>query len=208
MINIYLLRHAQTEYNAHMQKIGGRSNHIPLSELGERQAEKAGEWFGRSGLFFNCIFCSSANRAKITLGAVLDSNHLTDNDIYYTDSLNEVSRGDWEGLTRSEYFTPAVLAEMVEQAPNYRTPNGESHKDGELRMIKFITDNILDRYDDGNFLIVGHGLSFKCLLQGILGINPKNTHKIAIDNVSLTSIGYDKREGWFLNFQNRDIISR
>lgn len=38
MLSTYLLRHAETDYNAHAQFIGGRSNQIPLSTKGEEQA--------------------------------------------------------------------------------------------------------------------------------------------------------------------------
>ena len=37
MLSIHLLRHAETDYNAHAQFIGGRSNHIPLSTKGENK---------------------------------------------------------------------------------------------------------------------------------------------------------------------------
>lgn len=45
MFSIYLLRHAETDYNAHNLIIGGRSNHLMLTEKGKAQAAGAGQFF-------------------------------------------------------------------------------------------------------------------------------------------------------------------
>lgn len=67
MLSIYFLRHAETDYNAHAQFIGGRSNHIPLSTKGEKQALAAGKALRSFNIQFNKVYCSIANRTRQTL---------------------------------------------------------------------------------------------------------------------------------------------
>ena len=67
MLSIYLLRHAETDYNAHAQFISGRSNHIPLSTKGEKQALEIGKVLKDSDILFDKVFCSIANRTRQTL---------------------------------------------------------------------------------------------------------------------------------------------
>lgn len=206
MIEITLLRHAETEYNAHQRYVGGRSNHISLSELGQCQAKSNALHFKSHNYHFTKIFCSSAVRAQQTLAYITDIDPTSDHKPTFHDELNEVHQGDWEGGDRDCLLTPEVLKSVVDEAPHWRAPNGESHYEAELRMISFIQKNILDRYSEGKFLIVGHGLAFKCLLQGILGLDPKMTYKLGIDNISQTELRYDKNRGWFLDSLNKQIF--
>ncbi len=202
MITIYFVRHAQTEYNKRQDTIGGRSNHIDLSEEGYEQAANRGLWFAGSGLFFDKVFCSSALRARLTLGAITDACKITDSKILYTDELNEVDQGDWQGQPRAEILTPEKLAQIVAESPYFRPPNGETHKEAEERMVNFVQENIIDKYSEGTFLLVGHGLSFKCFLQGIMGIDPKMTYKIGCSNTSISRLRYDPKRGWLIDYIN------
>lgn len=204
MIEILLLRHAETEYNAHQKYIGGRSNHIPLSVLGQEQAIDNAMQFKTAKYCFDQVFCSSAIRAQQTLSAITDVMPLMECEITFHDELNEVCQGDWEGQPIKECLTPENLKLIVDQAPHWKAPNGESHHEAEVRMMTFIQHNILDKYSDGKFLIVGHGLAFKCLLQGILGLDPKRTFALGIGNVSKTKLRYDVGRGWFLDYMNRE----
>lgn len=205
MVVIYFLRHAQTDYNANAVRIGGRSNAIELSKMGHEQARLRGEWFANWGEQFDAVFCSSAVRAKQTLAHITERVEITKSEVFYTDQLNETGQGEWEGKYRSEVITPKVMEQIIAESPHFRAPGGESHKEAEERMYQFVKEHILDSYDSGRFLLVGHGLSFKCLLQGILGLNPKMTYYIGIDNASLTRLRYDKEKGWRLDYLNRII---
>lgn len=206
MIFIFLLRHAETDYNAHAQFIGGRSNHIPLSTKGEEQALEIGKRLKYSNIQFGQVFCSIANRTRQTLDLILSQAKITNNPIIYSEELQELSQGDWEGKPRSEIYTLEQLAEINSNQWLFTPPNGESQKEVEERMLAFISSEILDRHTEGNFLIVGHGIAFKCLLRGILGISSQMAYKLSIDNTSLTKLSYDKEKGWFVNYLNQTLI--
>ena len=73
-------------------------------------------------------------------------------------------------------------------------------------MTDFIKGEILDRYKDGVFLIVGHGVAFKCFIRGVLGSDARMTHKLGMDNLSMTRLTYSDRDGWSLDWMNRPLI--
>lgn len=205
MLSIYLLRHAETEYNANNQFIGGRSNHLELSIKGGKQAEEIGKLLNQSDIQFDKIFCSIANRTRQTLDIILSQGNITSNPITYSEEIQELSQGDWEGKLRSEIYTTERLAEINSNQWLFKAPNGESQKEVEERMMSFIENNIISQYSEGNFLIVGHGMAFKCLLRGILDISSKMAYKLLIDNVSTTKLRYDSNNGWYLDYLNRTI---
>lgn len=205
MLTLFLLRHAETDYNAHAQFIGGRSNHISLSTKGEKQALEIGKVLNESNIQFEKVYCSIANRTCQTLDLILSQANITNNPIIYSEELQELSQGDWEGKLRSEIYTPEQLAEINSNQWLFTPPNGESQKEVEERMLAFISSEILSKYTEGNFLIVGHGIAFKCLLRGILDISSQMAYKLSIDNVSLTKLSYDKEKGWFVNYMNQTL---
>lgn len=203
MLTLYLLRHAETDYNAHAQFIGGRSNHIPLSTKGRKQALEVGKLLKDSNIQFDKVFCSIANRTRETFDIISSQAKIIDNAIVYAEELQELSQGDWEGKLRSEIYTPKQLEEINSNQWLFKAPGGESQKEVEERLLNFISSKILEKYTDGNFLIVGHGIAFKCLLRGILGISSQMAYKLSIDNTSLTKLSYDQDKGWHLNYLNK-----
>ncbi|MDH6303989.1 broad specificity phosphatase PhoE [Parabacteroides sp. PF5-5] len=203
MLSIYLLRHAETEYNAHNQFIGGRSNHLALSNKGREEAKEIGKRWRDSSVQFDKIFCSIANRAQETLETILSQSNITDNPVVYSTEIQELSQGDWEGKPRSDIYTVEQLAEINANQWLFKPPNGESQKEVEERMLAFLSSEILEKYTEGNFLIVGHGVAFKCLLRNILGISSQMAYKLMIENVSLTKLRYDDTSGWHIDYINR-----
>lgn len=203
MLSIYLLRHAETDYNAHAQFIGGRSNHISLSTKGKQQALGIGKVLKDLDIQFDKVYCSIANRTRQTLDLIVSQTQITNNLISYSEELQELSQGNWEGKLRSEIYTPGQLAEINSNQWLFTPPNGESQKEVEERILGFISSEILDHHTEGNFLIIGHGIAFKCLLRGILDISSQMAYKLSIDNTSLTKLSYDKEKGWHLNYLNK-----
>ncbi|MDL2209012.1 histidine phosphatase family protein [Parabacteroides sp. OttesenSCG-928-J18] len=203
MLSIYLLRHAETEYNAHNQFIGGRSNYLALSNKGREAAEEIGKRWCASDVQFDKVFCSIANRTRETLEIILSQSSITDSPIVYSAELQELSQGDWEGKPRADIYTVEQLAEINANQWLFKPPNGESQKEVEERMLAFLSSEILDKFTDGNFLIVGHGVAFKCLLRNILGISSQMGYKLMIENVSLTKLRYDDANGWHVDYINR-----
>ncbi len=198
MKEIYLIRHAETAYNRVNDKIGGRSSHLHITEKGQEQAPKLRKWLNKNNLIFDQMFCSTSVRAKETMSFLTDDT----NSVIYSAELEELSQGDWEGLPRKEIHTEKRLAEINSNNYRFKAPNGESQEEVELRMYNFITKNILSQKQAGKYAIVTHGMSMKCLLRKISNSNPAMTHKIGIDNTSVTKLKYTEK-GWELCYLNR-----
>lgn len=169
---------------------------MELSIKGKIQAKEIGELLNQSDIQFDKVFCSIANRTRQTLDIILSQANITNNPITYSEEIQELSQGDWEGKLRSEIYTTERLAEINSNQWLFKAPNGESQKEVEERMMSFIENNIISQYSEGNFLIVGHGMAFKCLLRGILDIPSKMAYKLLIDNVSMTKLRYDSNNGY------------
>lgn len=159
MQEIYLIRHAETEYNRINDKIGGRSSHLHINAKGQEQAKGLKKRLLENRLTFDKLFCSSSIRAKETMSFLVDDIER----VIYSDELEELSQGDWESLPRKEIYTKERLEEINANNYTFKAPNGESQKDVEQRMCRYIEENILTQ-GVGKYAIVTHGMSIKCLL--------------------------------------------
>lgn len=199
MQEIYLIRHAETEYNRINDKIGGRSSHLHINEKGKQQAQNLKQRISKSQIIFDKMFCSTSIRAKETISFISD----TPDNIIYSDKLEELSQGDWEGLPRKQIYTKEKLEEINANNYTFKAPNGESQEEVELRMYNFIKEQIISKNKKGKFLILTHGMSIKCFLRKILDFNPVITYKIAIDNTGVTKLVYSQTKGWEISYINR-----
>jgi probable phosphoglycerate mutase len=198
MLDIYLIRHAESEMNNNGDLIGGRTNSTPLSDRGIHQANLLGKRLKQSGILFNNIYSSSAKRAQETAEIVGSYLGFSLSDVEVTDKILELSQGDWEGKKREEVYTPERLRQINKNNWKFTPPNGESQKDVEERMLKWINEYVLSEILKKKIVgIFTHGMTIKCLLRGIMDFSPSLTYKISLDNTSITRLGYSER-GWHL----------
>ncbi len=197
MLDLYLIRHAESEMN-NLPLIGGRSGNSPLSARGNLQAILVGGRLRYESIFFNEVYSSPAVRAvKTAKEACKMIDYPLDKIVQYAE-LDELSMGDWEGKPRVEIYTPEMLAHINSNNWEFKAPNGESQREVEERMYGWVKECLLSRQDQN--LTVGvfsHGMAIKCLLRGIMEFAPKITYKIALDNTSITRLKYTER-GWHL----------
>lgn len=202
MLEIYLLRHGETEYNKHNLYIGGKTSNLPINETGILQSKKLGDWFLKNNILFDHAFCSTATRAKQTLEHILEKTLITS--VQYSKDLEELSQGDWEGQLRENIYTPEQLRIINSNNYKFKAPNGESQEEVENRMYKYIDDEIL-KIQSGKILIVSHGIAIKCLLRKILNSTPSMTYKIKISNTSLSKLLYSSQKAWEIEYINRVV---
>lgn len=199
MINLYLIRHAQTEYNRNHQYIGGRSSHLAINENGWEQARLLGQWMTEKNFPLHKLCCSTAKRAKETLEGIQEAFSIEQ--VQYSAELEELSQGDWEGELRNEIYSKELLETINSNNYRFKAPNGESQEEVENRMYQFIEKEILP-YDRKNIVLLTHGMAIKCLLRKILDSSPAMTYKIKIENTSITKLAYSKKKGWELHYLN------
>lgn len=62
-----------------------------------------------------------------------------------TEAVQELSQGQWEGRSRSEIYTSAVVPIMNSTQPDFQAPGGESQRQVEFRMIEFLNNVVILR---------------------------------------------------------------
>ncbi|HSE61913.1 MAG TPA: histidine phosphatase family protein [Candidatus Saccharimonadales bacterium] len=95
MQRIYLLRHGQSQNNAH--KIVSGLTETPLTELGKQQAETAGVM--ARALDIDLIVCSPLGRAKETAKLVAKQIGYPESEIKVMKGLAERELGNLEGMS-------------------------------------------------------------------------------------------------------------
>jgi broad specificity phosphatase PhoE len=193
--------------------IGGRQNHIPLTELGREQALGHGYYSVEHNLVPDIIYSSKARRCISTsvLSATV-TGHAIPKAI--DDRLQELDQGKWTNMPRSIYDEPEVKAEMRAKGSNFAAPGGESINDVLLRGIDFIESEFahipptpLTTRDAKPLYVVAftHGVFTKAVLKQLLDWSHDRTHRTPIDNVSRTRLTRTAGK-WGVGFISRPTV--
>ncbi len=142
---IYIVRHGQTDWNV-QKKIMGRCDE-PLNEKGKQQAEETKDSLKEINL--DLIICSPLKRAKQTAEIINRDKNIS---IMYDDRIIERDFGEFEGKETKDFdfhgYWNYYKNDIYEQAENIQ----EFFK----RIYAFL-DEITNKYNDKNVLIVAHG---------------------------------------------------
>lgn len=134
LFSLTLVRHGETLYNR-KNIIQGQSD-IPLSGLGERQAQLVAERLQNER--FTHIFSSDLSRAHETAKAISDSNRVCRCDITLDRRLRERRFGSAEGKTSKELILAAKKAKK--RHVDYTPPGAESVAQVQERVQSFFKD--------------------------------------------------------------------
>jgi broad specificity phosphatase PhoE len=205
MIELYLLRHAQSEINAMPEAertIGGRSPMAALTALGVEQARAAGAEIARAGFGFDGVFCSTARRARQTLeNAAAPAPALRAAPAVFSEKLEETDMGAWVGRRRVDTYTRELLARIAADPLGFRPEGGETSREAGARVLGFVREAILERRRQGRFLLVGHAWSGRCFLRECLGFPPQLIVSLAFSNAHFSKLVFDAG-AWELKFWN------
>ena len=198
VMDLYLIRHGESEANKQKDLVGGRDNDTPLSERGRYQADLLGKRFKKFGVVFDEVYSSTAKRALETAERVGKRAGFSLDDVVATPEILEMDMGKWEGRPRVEVYTPEMIDKINSNNWRFAPPGGESQRAVEKRMLAWINHTIVSKYpQQANVAVFSHGMAIKCLFRGIMRSSPKQTYKINLDNTSITRLKYTKR-GWHL----------
>lgn len=141
-MNIYVVRHGQTDWNKKNVLLG--STDLPLNETGEKQAIELKNKL--EGINFQVIFSSDLKRARKTAQIISDDRI----PIIKTNQLQERNYGKMEGTT------PENIGMYWDIKKNLTDNAVESLKDFLTRVFSSM-DMIIDKTKDAdNILIVTH----------------------------------------------------
>jgi broad specificity phosphatase PhoE len=165
-LTLYFLRHGQTELSRADVFCGsGLDPNLTREGLDMAQAFAA-TYRTRK---WTAIFSSSLRRTIATAQPLCDTLGIK---LETRGELNEIGYGKWEGLSREivhrEYHDDYVrwLADPAWNAPT----GGELAVTVAQRGLQVIRE-IMERFDDGNVLLVSHKATIRIILCGLLGID-------------------------------------
>ena len=185
MLQVYLVRHGETQWNAE-RRIQGQSD-SPLTAHGERSLagwrarQNAGDhpyYYQRSGRTrrtaeiiaeaCGCSVIADARLRELDMG-VLEKRHI--------DSLSEEEEG-WR-------------RQLVNGTPDGRIPQGESMQELSERMHAALA-SCLELPAGSRPLLVSHGIALGCLVSTILGLPAYAERRLRLRNCSISRVDYQQ----------------
>ena len=179
-MNLILIRHGQSEWNALNQFTGWKDP--DLTATGIQEAHNAGKIISSLEINFDLVFTSALIRAQNTAEIILKeiSQPLP---TIKDQALNERNYGDLAGLNKDD----ARKRWGDEQVHIWRRsydvppPGGESLKDTGERVLPFFMKEILPQVCKGkNVLVAAHGNSLRSLIKFLDDISDEDIVKLEI----------------------------
>jgi len=179
-MNLILIRHGQSEWNALNQFTGWKDP--DLTATGIQEAHNAGKIINNLKINFDLAFTSALIRAQNTAEIILKEINQSLSTIK-SQALNERNYGDLAGLNKDD----ARKRWGDEQVHIWRRsydippPGGESLKDTGERVLPFFMEEILPHVCKGkNVLVVAHGNSLRSLIKFLDDISDEDIVKLEI----------------------------
>lgn len=207
---LWLIRHGESAGNvardaAYSAGLGiididvARDVDVPLSELGERQAQAVGQWFGKQREKPTVVLTSPYLRARHTTELLLHQAGLQIEDVTFVvdERLREREFGILDRLTRmgvQEHFPEQARIMSTLGKFYHRPPGGESWCDVILR-LRSMLETIVREYPDENVLVVAHTVVVLCFRYLIERLDEEQILTIdraqELANCSVTTYGFN-----------------
>ena len=182
MITLHLVRHGETAFNRDGKGLGQAD--VPLTDLGERQAQASGAAF--AGTSVVRILSSPLVRAHKVAEAI---SAVTGIPVEIRETLTEMDVGDTEGLDFADMR--ARFPEFIHQwsgphAVDTRLPDGESLRDVAVRLGPIVAE--IQSIETGDVVLVSHNFVLKALLCALLDVPLENFRAFQMDLASITAL--------------------
>jgi broad specificity phosphatase PhoE len=181
---VFMVRHGQTDSNA-SGLIHGVTD-VPLNENGLRQAELVARRV-RVIEDVRSLHSSPLQRALATAQAISSGIGLSPR---LHPGLGEMDFGAAEGLVLNELLErfPDITARFLDMEDDEaRFPDGESRGEFHAR-VRDTLDYIISSHAGERILVVAHAGVIGSAVSQILGENPNDWQRYAVDNCSVTHI--------------------
>jgi len=194
MLQVYLVRHGETQWNAE-RRIQGQSD-SPLTAKGEQQAWQVGERAKMLGITH--IIASDLGRTRRTAEIIAQACGC---EITFDSRLRELDMGvleqrHIESLTEEE---EQWRRQLVNGTSDGRIPDGESMQELSDRMHDALA-TCLNLPEGSRPLLVSHGMALGCLVSTILGLPAWAERRLRLRNCSISRIDYQQSpwlaSGW------------
>lgn len=165
MLELYLIRHGQTDYSRD-NRFCGRID-PPLNEVGLRMADAFGAAYAH--LPWTAIYSSPWARAQQTADALAKRVGVT---ITADEGLAEIAYGEWEGLRHEDVRAkwPDAYAYWAADVASRGTPGGETAFAVAARAAP-VLDRVRHEYGEGRVLLVSHKATIRIMICALLGMD-------------------------------------
>jgi len=202
MLNIYLVRHGETEWNIEKRLQGWKDSN--LTQKGIEDAEALHDHL--IAIEFDSVYSSTSRRAFKTAEVILGERKLK---ITADENLREIYLGDWEGKTtyEIEQLYPNEYYNFWNAPSLYIRKNSETFIQVQERALKTI-NKIIDEKKSGNILIVTHGITLKMIMNYFEKQSLENLWETPyIQNTSVSLIQIRNREPNILLYSDTSHIA-
>lgn len=199
MLNIYLLRHGETAWNADGNRYCGRTD-LPLTKKGIQQAELVYEQL--KDYTFEAVYSSPLQRAYTTAKIACGEK-----DVIKDDRLIEVDFGEWEGKPKEQF-----IPENEESWNKWKQDPSKTKAGGigetAIEVIERVDDffqSLLQKFSSGNILVVAHNGVNRFYLAYKLGMNLKDYRRLMQENSTVSMFQLDKEGELTLRYLNSKL---
>jgi probable phosphoglycerate mutase len=177
---IIFLRHGQAKNNTE-RILAGRTEGIPLTDTGIKQAEHTGQLLEHMNI--SAIYSSPIQRAKHTAEIVGKSNSL---DVTTDDRLIELDMGKFTGMAYDEIFNSHgnVFMKFYNGELEIAHNGVETFTEVKKRVLG-IVEHVIEKHPNENVVLVTHMDPIKAMLSTIVDLSPTNLFELIIANASL-----------------------
>jgi broad specificity phosphatase PhoE len=176
MGRLFLVRHGQASF--------GAADYDQLSDLGRRQCERLGSWFGSHGVRFDAVLTGTLKRHAQSLAAIETGLGAT----HAAQAQPELDEYDSHALIRTVHEGPLPPVKTAPEARVHfqllrdglvRWMHGQTQPEGMLRYTAFVAGieaalaHLRQRHADGTALVVSSGGPISMAIGHVLGLQPE-----------------------------------
>ena len=179
-MNLILIRHGQSEWNALNQFTGWKDP--DLTATGIQEAQNAAKIINNLKINFDLVFTSALIRAQNTAEIILKEINQPLSTIK-NQALNERNYGDLAGLNKDDARKRwgDEQVQIWRRSYDIPPPGGESLKNTGERVLPFFLKEILPHVCEGkNVLVAAHGNSLRSLIKFLDNISDEDIVKLEI----------------------------
>jgi broad specificity phosphatase PhoE len=180
---VTLVRHGRTRANVE-RRWQGRGD-WDLDDLGHRQAEALGEWYGRH----RTVYTSPLKRARST------AERVALNGVVPIDDFMEIHMGEWEGMTTDEIAEkwPEVMEQIYRDGVDL--PRGSTGETWAQLTQRFSNALATLKYaDEGLTVAVAHGGAIRSYISSLTATTDTHSESLFTpSNASVTHIAVTER---------------
>ncbi len=186
MTEIYLIRHTQAEGNLYRMMQGHWDGDV--TDLGKLQIQALAERF--RSVHIDAVYASDLYRAQLTASAITVPHRLP---LHTELRLREINLGPWETQFFANIFAeqPEAAYYFIHDPERWQIDGAETFRQVTERAYPAL-EEIARRHEGQSVAVVSHGVTIRCLLSKILGIDLRDAKDLPIcGNTAVSHLLWD-----------------